>query len=78
MPMLSALRTLSVGSLLGPQKERQIGWYLQPEHLERVLSQLTPQLGKIGQIILHCAVSVRFCSICIKSGPFLICEHCGS
>ncbi|KAF7145926.1 hypothetical protein RHSIM_Rhsim04G0136900 [Rhododendron simsii] len=57
MPMLSALRTLAVGSLLGPQKERQIGLYLQPEHLERVLSQLTPQLGKIGQIILHCAVS---------------------
>ncbi|KAI8562895.1 hypothetical protein RHMOL_Rhmol03G0070900 [Rhododendron molle] len=57
MPMLSALRTLAVGSLLGPQKEKQIGWYLQPEHLERVLSQLTPQLDKIGQIILHCAVS---------------------
>ncbi|XP_058205314.1 protein virilizer homolog isoform X4 [Rhododendron vialii] len=57
MPMLSALRTLAVGSLLGPQKEKQIGWYLQPEHLERVLSQLTPQLDKIGQIILQCAVS---------------------
>lgn len=63
MPMLSALRTLAVGSLLGPQKERQIGWYLQPEHLERVLSQLTPQLNKIGQIILHCAVSVSIVEV---------------
>ncbi|KAG5544897.1 hypothetical protein RHGRI_017379 [Rhododendron griersonianum] len=80
MPMLSALRTLAVGSLLGPQ----IGWYLQPEHLERVLSQLMPQLGKIGQIILHCAVSgsvvevyrlLDFLSIllehpCAKEGAF--------
>ncbi|KAL7225923.1 hypothetical protein ACSBR1_021135 [Camellia fascicularis] len=57
MPMLSALRTLAVGTLLGPQKEKQIAWYLQPEHLETLLSQLTPQLDKIAQIILHCAVS---------------------
>ncbi|GFZ09233.1 embryo defective 2016 [Actinidia rufa] len=57
MPMLSALRTLAVGTLLGPHKDRQIGWYLQPEHLTVILSQLTPQLDKIAQIILHCAVS---------------------
>ncbi|KAL7001548.1 hypothetical protein U1Q18_002701 [Sarracenia purpurea var. burkii] len=57
MPMLSSLRTLAVGTLLGPQKERQIGWYLQPEQRVMLLSQLSPQLDKIAQIILHCAVS---------------------
>ncbi|XP_057962822.1 protein virilizer homolog isoform X2 [Malania oleifera] len=55
MPLLSALRTLAVGSLLGPQKERQVNWYLQPEHVEVVLSQLTPQLDKVAQIIQHYA-----------------------
>ncbi|XAR56054.1 hypothetical protein NMG60_11036351 [Bertholletia excelsa] len=57
MPMLSALRTLAIGTLLGPQKEREISWYLQPEPIEMLLSQLTPQLDKIAQIVLHCAVS---------------------
>ncbi|XP_059646578.1 protein virilizer homolog [Cornus florida] len=57
MPMLSALRTLAVGTLLGPQKERQINWYLQPGHCETLLKQLKPQLDKIAQIILHYATS---------------------
>ncbi|XP_052200578.1 protein virilizer homolog [Diospyros lotus] len=57
MPMLSALRTLAIGTLLGPHKEKQISWYLQPEHGEKLLSQFTPQVDKIAQIILHCAVS---------------------
>lgn len=56
-PMVSALRTLAVGTLLGPQKERQVCWYLQPIHVEKLMNQLKPQLDKIGQVILHCAIS---------------------
>lgn len=58
MPMLATLRTLAVRTLLGPQKEEEVNWYLQPGHSEKLLAQLTPQLGKIAQIILHCCVSV--------------------
>ncbi|KAK2995796.1 hypothetical protein RJ640_026563, partial [Escallonia rubra] len=57
MPMLTALRKLAVGTILGPQKEREISWYLQTVHLDKLLGQLTPHLGKIAQIILHCAIS---------------------
>ncbi|XP_043816325.1 protein virilizer homolog isoform X2 [Manihot esculenta] len=57
MPLLSALRTLAVGTLLGPQKERQVNWYLEPSHLEKILNQLTPQLDKIAHIIQHYAIS---------------------
>lgn len=57
MPLLSALRTLAVGTLLGPQKEKQVDWYLQPGYLKILLNQLTPQLEKIAQIILHYSVS---------------------
>lgn len=58
MPPLSALRTLSVGSLLGPLVEKDINWYLQPEHLKLLLIRLTPQLDRIAQIALHFAFSV--------------------
>lgn len=57
MPLLSALRKLSVGTLLGSEKERQVNWYLHPTHLEKLLSQLTPHLDKIAQIIQHYAIS---------------------
>lgn len=57
MPLLSSFRTLAVGSLLGPQKERQINWYLEPGHVDVVLSQLASQLEKIAQIILHYAIT---------------------
>ncbi|KAM0980773.1 hypothetical protein COP2_014310 [Malus domestica] len=57
MPLLSALRKLSVGTVLGPQKERQVNWYLHHEHLEKLLSQLTPHLDKVAQIIQHYAIS---------------------
>ncbi|KAL5742054.1 hypothetical protein ACOSP7_028786 [Xanthoceras sorbifolium] len=57
MPLLSALRTLAVGSLLGPQKEREVDWYLESGHLEKLLSQLRPHLDKIAQIIQHYAIS---------------------
>ncbi|CAN0847560.1 Protein virilizer homolog [Linum grandiflorum] len=57
MPLLSALRMLATGTLLGPHKEKQINWYLEPPHLEKLLNQLSPQLDKIAQIIKHYAIS---------------------
>lgn len=57
MPSLSAIRTLAIGTLLGPRKEGEVEWYLRPQHLETLLSQLTPQLDKIAQIFLHYAIS---------------------
>lgn len=53
MPSLSAIRTLSVGTILGPEGEKYIEWHLQPEHLKVLLGRLTPQLNKIAQIVLH-------------------------
>lgn len=58
MPLLSAIRSLAIGTLLGPHKERQVNWYLERGHLEKLLMQLTPQLDKIAQIIQHYAISV--------------------
>ncbi|XP_038985471.1 protein virilizer homolog isoform X2 [Phoenix dactylifera] len=55
IPPLSALGLLSIGSILGPQAERDIIWYLQPEHLEVLLVRLTPQLDRIAQVVLHFA-----------------------
>ncbi|XVF76085.1 hypothetical protein PTKIN_Ptkin13bG0237800 [Pterospermum kingtungense] len=57
MPLLSAVRSLAIGTLLGPHKERQVNWYLKRGHLEKLLNQLTPQLDKIAQIIQHYAIS---------------------
>lgn len=57
MPLLSALRKLAVGTLLGPQKEKQVDWYLETSHREKLLNQLTPHLDKIAQIIEHYAIS---------------------
>lgn len=57
MPMLSAFRQLAVGTLLGPEKEREINWYLQAGHKEKLIGQLTPMLHKIAEIVLHCAIS---------------------
>ncbi|KAK4776143.1 hypothetical protein SAY87_024104 [Trapa incisa] len=57
MPLLSSLRSLAIGTIFGPQKEREVNWYLMPENHEKVLSQLTPQLGKIAEMIQHCVIS---------------------
>ncbi|KAJ6813815.1 uncharacterized protein M6B38_141565 [Iris pallida] len=57
MPPLSAFRTLSIGSILGPESERDVDWFLQPEHLTVLLVRLTPQLDRIAQIVLHFAFS---------------------
>ncbi|XP_071701386.1 protein virilizer homolog isoform X2 [Rutidosis leptorrhynchoides] len=57
LPMLSAFRQLAVGTQLGPNKEREIKWYLQAGHMEKLIGQLTPNLHKISDIVLHCAIS---------------------
>ena len=70
MPLLSVLRALSIGTLLGPRKERQVNWYLQPVHQEKLLGQLMPQLDKIAQIIQNYAICVRHLPRCL-TGYFL-------
>ncbi|KAF5175836.1 Embryo defective [Thalictrum thalictroides] len=55
MPSLSALKKLSIATVLGAQKEGHVDWYLQPVHAATLLSRLTPLLDKIAQIILHFA-----------------------
>ncbi|KAL3536025.1 hypothetical protein ACH5RR_004486, partial [Cinchona calisaya] len=57
IPMSSVVRAFSVGTLLGPKKERQIEWYLQAGKSQKLLGQLTPLLDKVAQVILHCATS---------------------
>ncbi|ESQ49495.1 hypothetical protein EUTSA_v10019873mg [Eutrema salsugineum] len=57
MPLLSGLRKLAVGTLMGPQKEKQINWYLESAPLEKLINHLTPNLDKIAIIIQHHAVS---------------------
>lgn len=58
MPILSPLRAMAVGTLLGPPKGKQVNWYLRPGNTEKLIAQLSPQLLKLGDIILHCAASV--------------------
>ncbi|XP_042045917.1 protein virilizer homolog isoform X1 [Salvia splendens] len=58
MPILSPLRAMAVGTLLGPPKEKQVNWYLRPGNTEKLIAQLSPQLLKLGDIILHCAASI--------------------
>uniref|UniRef100_A0A2P2LKV7 Uncharacterized protein MANES_09G046200 n=1 Tax=Rhizophora mucronata TaxID=61149 RepID=A0A2P2LKV7_RHIMU len=58
MPLVSALRKLAVGTILGPQKERQVNWYLESSCFEKLHSQLMPHLEKIAKIIQHYAISV--------------------
>ncbi|XP_076952954.1 protein virilizer homolog [Bidens hawaiensis] len=57
MPMLSVFRQLAVATILGPTKEKEINWYLQAGHKEKLIGQLTPILHEILGIVLHCAVS---------------------
>ncbi|GAB4834106.1 hypothetical protein Ancab_032360 [Ancistrocladus abbreviatus] len=57
MPLVTAVRSLAVGTVLGTQKETQINWYLQPKHVELVVCQLSPHLDKIAQVILRYTVS---------------------
>ncbi|QCE05165.1 Virilizer [Vigna unguiculata] len=58
MPLLTARRMLGIGTILGPQKERHVNWYLESGHLEKLVGQLGPHLDKIAEIIEHYAISV--------------------
>ncbi|ONK69373.1 uncharacterized protein A4U43_C05F22180 [Asparagus officinalis] len=57
MPPLCALKTLSIGTILGPEAEGYIDWFLQPDYLNMLLVKLTSQLSRIGHIILNFAFS---------------------
>lgn len=57
MPVLSAVQSLAVGSLLGPVMERKVNWYLEPPHVEVLLSQLSQHLDNIAQVVFLYAVS---------------------
>ncbi|XP_078432538.1 mRNA methyltransferase EMB2016 isoform X2 [Wolffia australiana] len=53
IPLLSAIRTLGVGTILGHDGEKFVEWHLQSECLSILLGRLAPQLNKIAQIVLH-------------------------
>ncbi|XP_068645257.1 protein virilizer homolog [Aristolochia californica] len=55
MPSLCALRTLCVGTVLGPLREKDVDWYLQPAYISVLLSRLNPLLDKVAQVVLHFA-----------------------
>jgi len=63
MPLLTTRRMLAVGTLLGPQKERHVNWYLESGPLGKLVSQLAPHLDKIAEIVQHHAISV--CSVSV-------------
>ncbi|CAK8571309.1 unnamed protein product [Lathyrus sativus] len=57
MPLLTTRRMLAVGTLLGPQKEKHVNWYLESGSLGKLISQLAPHLDKIAEIVQHHAIS---------------------
>lgn len=57
MPLLTTRRMLAVGTLLGPQKERHVNWYLESGPLGKLVSQLAPHVDKIAEIVQHHAIS---------------------
>ncbi|KAK7278744.1 hypothetical protein RJT34_23780 [Clitoria ternatea] len=57
MPLLTTRRMLAVGTILGPQKEKHVNWYLESGHLEKMVGQLAPHFDKIAEIIQHYAIS---------------------
>jgi len=59
LPSLSAIRSLSTSTVLGPQVEKEVNWYLHPEHIDILLVRLTPQLDRFAHIIDNFATSVR-------------------
>ncbi|KAK9699314.1 hypothetical protein RND81_08G166700 [Saponaria officinalis] len=56
LPLLTAVRSLAIGSWLGSLQERKVNWYLEQPHLEVLLCQLGPHLQKIAALVLHYAV----------------------
>lgn len=57
VPSLSAIRLLSIGTVLGPQVEKQVNWYLHPEHVALLLVRLMPQLDRLSRVIDNFATS---------------------
>ncbi|XP_074317545.1 protein virilizer homolog [Silene latifolia] len=57
LPLLTAVRSLAIGTCLGSLKERKVNWYLEKPHLEVLLCQLRPHLPRIAELVLHYAVS---------------------
>lgn len=68
MPLLTTRRMLAVGTLLGPQKERRVNWYLESGPREKLVGQLAQHLDKIAEIIQHYAISV--CNFCLYGEVF--------
>jgi hypothetical protein len=58
VPALSAIRSLSTGTVLGPQVEKQVNWHLRPEHVAILLVRLMPQLDRLARVIDNSATSV--------------------
>jgi hypothetical protein len=59
VPPFSAVRNLSIGSILGPLSEEEVNWYMQPNYQNQLLAQLTPQLESISLVVLNFSTSVR-------------------
>ncbi|CAN6304538.1 unnamed protein product [Urochloa humidicola] len=57
LPSLSAIRSLSTSTVLGPQVEKEVNWYLHPEHVAILLVRLMPQLDRLARIIDNFATS---------------------
>ncbi|CAN6292909.1 unnamed protein product [Urochloa humidicola] len=57
IPSLSAIRSLSTSTVLGPQVEKEVNWYLHPEHVAILLVRLMPQLDRLARIIDNFATS---------------------
>lgn len=58
LPSLSAIRSLSTSTVLGPQVEKEVKWYMHPEHVAILLVRLMPQLDRLARIIDNFATSV--------------------
>ncbi|VAI89288.1 unnamed protein product [Triticum turgidum subsp. durum] len=57
VPSLSAIRSLSTATILGPQVEKQVNWHLRPEHVSVLLVRLMPQLDRLARVIDNFATS---------------------
>lgn len=66
MPLLGAVKKLGIRTILGPQMEDEVNWYLEPGHQEKLLGQLLLQLEKISLVVQHYAISVS-CFFSISS-----------
>ncbi|CAL4917596.1 unnamed protein product [Urochloa decumbens] len=57
LPSLTVIRSLSTSTVLGPQVEKEVNWYLHPEHVAILLVRLMPQLDRLARIIDNFATS---------------------